>query len=553
MFTKRKAVVSVQTLILPTYKEPSAEEMPMFSENRVHQRTSGDPYPNKIVSAVNRDTPENKEYIAVCLENDYIRVVVLPEIGGRIYSAYDKTTGYDFFYKQHVIKPALIGVLGSWVSGGVDFNWPFHHRASGYMACDYTIEKMTDGAVVCHLSEHDPIDRMKGMVSIILRPDIKYIETRIRLYNRTSMPKSFLWWENAAVPVNEDYQIFFPQDVTYVNFHYLKSRTTFPNAGNGVYNGIPMKEPRDISWHKNTREATSYFASASDYDFFGGYDHGKRCGVVHIGDHHISPGKKMFTWGYNQLSRTWERALTDSDGQYAELMAGSYSDNQPDFSWLAPYETKEFSQYWYPISEIGTPTFANLKCAVKVERGEEYNRLNIQSTEIFENACITVIDGEHEILNQVCTMTPDVPLSFDLGGIFDHVRFSVTAQNGEPIADYTEAAFDAYNMPEPITDMPIAEDMTSADELYLAGVHVDQYRDPTVKPEVYWRCALERNPDHVSTLLAMARYCLDRFLFDEAYTQAAHAVAVLTKYNARPQSGECLLCPRTDSGSQRTI
>ena len=219
----RNAVVSVQSLILPTYKEPPAEEMPMFAENRVHQRTSGDPYPNKIVSAVNRDTPEDKEYIAVCLENDYIKVVVLPEIGGRIYSAYDKTTGYDFFYKQHVIKPALIGVLGSWISGGVEFNWPFHHRASGYMACDYSVEALPDGSVACHLSEHDPIDRMKGMVSVILRPDAKYIETKMRLYNRTSMPKSFLWWENAAVPVNEDYQIFFPQDVTYVNFHYLKS------------------------------------------------------------------------------------------------------------------------------------------------------------------------------------------------------------------------------------------------------------------------------------------------------------------------------------------
>ena len=354
------AVIAVEKLVIPTYKEPMAEELPMFAENRVHQRTSGDPYPNKIVSAVDREHIEDKEYIAIRLENDYVSVVVLPEIGGRIYSATDKIPGYDFFYKQHVIKPALIGVLGSWVSGGVEFNWPFHHRASGYMACDYTVEEYPDGSVACHLSEHDPIDRMKGMVSVILRPEAKYIETKMRLYNRTATPHSFLWWENAAVPVNEGYQIFFPQDVTYVNFHYLKSRTTFPVAGNGVYNGIPMKEPRDISWHKNTREATSYFASASDYDFFGGYDHSKGCGVVHIGDHHISPGKKMFTWAYGQLSRSWERALTDTDGQYAELMAGSYSDNQPDFSWLAPYETKEFSQYWYPISAIGTPIFANL-------------------------------------------------------------------------------------------------------------------------------------------------------------------------------------------------
>lgn len=129
-----------------------------------------------------------------------------------------------------------------------------------------------------------------------------------------------------------------------------------------------MDGARDISYHKNTVPATSYFAAASDYDFFGGYDHAKQCGVVHIGDHHLSPGKKMFTWGYCQLAKSWENALTDTDGQYAEHMAGSYSDNQPNFSWLEPYETKEFSQYWYPISKIGTPTFANLDIAFRIDR-----------------------------------------------------------------------------------------------------------------------------------------------------------------------------------------
>jgi len=535
----KKSVISVEKLIIPTYKEPPAEELPMFAENRVHQRTSGNPYPNKIVSAVDRQSPEDKEYIAVRLENDYVSVVVLPEIGGRIYSAADKSTGYDFFYKQHVIKPALIGVLGSWVSGGVEFNWPFHHRASGYMACDYTIEEYSDGSVACHLSEHDPIDRMKGMVSVILRPDSKAIETRMRLYNRTFSPRSFLWWENAAVPVNESYQIFFPQDTTYVNFHYLKSRTTFPIAGNGVYNGIPMKEPRDISWHKNTREATSYFASYSDYDFFGGYDHSKRCGVVHIGDHHISPGKKMFTWAYNQFTLSWEKALTDTDGQYAELMAGSYSDNQPDFSWLMPYETKEFSQYWYPISEIGAPTFANLNCAVKIDRSADNASIKVQPCKIYENAHIMVTDSEKNILDESFNLAPDKCISISLGSISDYVSFKITTSDGEVISEYTEQKFDEHNMPNPITDMPIAEYMASADELYLAGVHVEQYRDPAVKPDAYWKKALERNPYHAPSLMAMAKYCLEMLCIEQAKDYAQKAINVITRFNTRPLSGEC--------------
>ena len=533
-----KAIISFEKLVLPTYLEPKAEELPMFAENRVHQRTSGDPYPNKIVSSVDRVNRIDKEYIALTLENDYVRIVVLPEIGGRIYSATDKTTGYDFFYKQHVIKPALIGVLGSWVSGGVEFNWPFHHRASGYMACDYTVEEYEDGSVACHLSEHDPIDRMKGMFSIILRPDSKYFETRMRLYNRTDVPHSFLWWENAAVPVDENYQIFFPQDVTYVNFHYLKSRMSFPIAGNGVFNGIPMKEPRDISWHKNTREATSYFASASDYDFFGGYDHGKKCGVVHIGDHHISPGKKMFTWAYGQLSKSWENALTDTDGQYAELMAGSYSDNQPDFSWLAPYETKEFSQYWYPISQIGAPTFANLNCAFRIEHREDGCTVLIQSCKTYEDAKIKICSGEKAYLEKTVTLTPDTVASFELGMTDKYLTVSICTKDGEEIAEYTEKCFDKYKTPDPITDMPIAQEMNSADELYLAGVHVDQYRDPAVKPDAYWRRALERDRNHAPTLIAMARYEMNNARFEEAMEYAQRAIKVLTAFNTRLESGE---------------
>ena len=525
----------VGKIIIPTYPEPAAEEMPMFAENRVHQRTSGRPYPNKVVMEVDRTRKEDKEYTLVTLENEYVKIEILPEIGGRIYSALDKTTGYDYFYKQHVIKPALIGVLGSWISGGVEFNWPFHHSASGFMPCDFTVEEMEDGGVACHLSEHDPIDRMKGMVSVILRPGETSLETRMRLYNRNAVEKSFLWWENAAVPVNENYQIFFPQDVSYVNFHYLKSRTTYPIAGNGVFNGIPMEEDRDISWHKNTKQATSYFAAASDYDFFGGYDHGKECGVVHIGDHHISPGKKMFTWAYCQLSKSWENALTDTDGEYAELMAGSYSDNQPNFAWLAPYETKEFSQHWYPISKIGSPTYANLNCAFCIDR--VHGLLKLQTTKTYKSATVKIFDGNTIYFKATKDLIPADILIAELPELPAYVTVSVVA-DGACVAEYTEKNFDKHNMPEVITDMPSAAGMNSADELYLAGVHVDQYRDPHTNPDSFWKEALKRNINHIPSLVAMAKYELNRYCLDSAKSYAKRAIEALTIYNERLQSGE---------------
>ena len=530
-----KVKIYESRIIIPTYPEPPTEEMPMFAENRVHQRSSGRPYPNKVVMQVDRTHKEDKEYKLVTLENEYVKIEILPEIGGRIYSAYDKTTGYDYFYKQHVIKPALIGVLGSWISGGVEFNWPFHHRASGFMPCDFTIKELPDGSAACHLSEHDPIDRMKGMVSIILRPGETSLETKMRLYNRTSADKSFLWWENAAVPVNESYQIFFPQDVSYVNFHYLKSRTTYPIAGNGVFNGIPMDTDRDISWHKNTRQATSYFACASDYDFFGGYDHGKECGVVHIGDHHISPGKKMFTWAYCQLSKSWENALTDTDGEYAELMAGSYSDNQPNFSWLAPYETKEFSQHWYPISKIGSPTFANLNCAFRLDK--ESNIFKLQSTKVYNNATVKIFDSENVHFEQTCDLIPNKALEFEIKDLPQYVTVEIIA-GGKTVAEYTEKKFNKFTMPEVITDMPSAAGMNDADELYLAGVHVDQYRDPHTNPDSFWKEALKRKINHIPSLIAMAKYELSRYSLDDAESYIKKAIDAITVYNERVQSGD---------------
>ena len=528
-----KASIRIEQLTLPTYPEPPKEEMPLFAEHRVHQRSTGRPYPNKAVLEVNRSFREEKSYTIVHLENEYLDVLVLPEIGGRIFAARDKTTDYDFFYRQHVIKPGLIGALGSWISGGVEFNWPYHHRPSGFLPCDFETEECADGSVICWLSEHDPIDRMKGTVGVVLRPGVAYLETRMRLCNRTPVTRSFLWWENAAVPVNEHYQIFFPKDVTYVNFHYLDSRASYPVAGNCTFNGIDMRTPRDISWHKNTQDATSYFACASKYDFFGGYDHGFGCGVVHIGDHHISPGKKMFTWAYNQLAKTWENTLTDTDGQYAELMAGSYTDNQPNFAWLEPYETKEFSQYWYPISRIGTPDFANLQCAISLREDTVW----LQATEPLGEVLVEITADGAVLLSERVVLNPGAPVKLDWQRPSALVSIRVTS-GGRTAAEYTEERPDHLKKPPVKDPMPLAAELRSADELYLAGVHVEQYRDPAVMPDAYWLEGLKRDPYHAGCLLSMAKYCCQMGRLDEAERYARRGLASLTKFNMHMQSGD---------------
>ena len=141
-------IAEEKRILIDTYPEAPQEDLPMFAENRVHQRTSGNPYPNKVVLEAQRDVREKREYTLLTLENEYIELGILPELGGKIWYANDKKNGYGFFYKNNVVKPALIGVLGSWTSGGLEFNWPFHHRASTFMPVDYYIERGEDYASV---------------------------------------------------------------------------------------------------------------------------------------------------------------------------------------------------------------------------------------------------------------------------------------------------------------------------------------------------------------------------------------------------------------------
>jgi tetratricopeptide (TPR) repeat protein len=525
-----------ERVAIPTYAEGKLEAMPMFAENRVHQRTSGRPYPNRVVQRVDRANRADRVYTLIRLENAYLAIGILPELGGRIFYATDKTTGYDFFYRQHVIKPALIGCLGSWISGGVEFNFPFHHRPSTYMPVDYSIEREADGAVTVWLSEHDPMERMKGMVGIRLRPGEAMLETRMRVSNRTPVGRSFLWWENAAVPVNEDYEIFFPPDVTNVCFHYHRSVTTWPLAA-GVFNGLVLGDDTDIRLHRNTRRATSYFSAASKYDFFGGYDRGRRCGVVHVANHHVSPGKKLFTWAYCQLSRSWEKALTDSDGAYAELMAGSYTDNQPDFAWLEPFETKKFSQYWYPISGIGAPLCANTNAALSLGRDAGKIVLAVQAVRAFAGARLRVAAGDVVLHDAPVDLPAAQPVHLRCAAAPGLLSVTIHDAAGAPLLAYAEEPAQAETIPAPWTDLPGPEHFTTAQELHLAGVHVAQYRSPHVLPDAYWKAALERDPDYLPALVDLAGFHYLRGGFAEAEALLRRALAVATRHNGNPRDG----------------
>lgn len=532
--------VNVEKIVIPTYENAPYEEYPMFAFNRIHQGTTGNPFPYRVINKVRRDSKIEKTYTAVHLENEYLDIIILPELGGRIFTAKDKTNGCDFFYRHHVIKPALIGIYGLWISGGVEFNWPRHHRPSTFMPTDFLVEHTQDGGVVVWMSEHDPLFRMKGMVGVALYPGRAILETRMKIFNRTALPHAFHWWENAALSVNENFQVFFPPDVTYVNYHYRKATGAYPVMDEYFY-VQDNRGGRDIRFHKNSEQATSYFSGISKHDFFGGYDHGNRRGVIHYASHYTSPGKKMFTWGYRNRAKAWETALTDSDGPYVELMASSYSDNQPDFTWIEPYETKEFNQVWYPYKEIGEPVAANERAALGWKMNGSDIVVDIYATENFPEATLELhIPGTVPVnrpLNLEACSFKKIHFPMPGGTMKDGLSISLKYKSGVIILAYTKEISDPY-VPEPIQSVPAPDLLSNAGDCYTAGVHIDQYYDPAIEPSIYWEKGLEIDPDHPGCLTNLGRFHIARLNHDEAEGFLRKAVKSLTRYNPNPRDSE---------------
>jgi tetratricopeptide (TPR) repeat protein len=527
-----------EQVVIPTYPALDADPNPMFLEKRVYQGSSGKVYPNPFTDKVSLEKT-NRTYGAIFLENQYIQLMILPEIGGRIHTGLDKTNQYDFFYRQNVIKPALVGLLGPWISGGVEFNWPQHHRPSTFMPVHARTEKHDDGSCTVWLSEHDPMLRMKGMVGICLSPGKSLVEAKVRLYNRTPLAQTFLWWANVAVRVHDQYQAFFPPDVSFVADHAKRAISSFPIARNSYY-GVDYRPGTDISWYRNIPVPTSYMVSESKFDFFGGYDHARQAGLVHTSNHRVAPGKKLWTWGNAEFGYAWDRNLTDEDGPYVELMAGAFTDNQPDFSWLQPYETKTVNQYWYPIQKIGPAKNANREIALNLEFEAEAAQVGVAATSKRSIRVVLTCDG-NAVLDVVTTIAPDCPLLRTV------VTKSTTAETyilrvedteGNEILSYQPMEVADPKLPHPATEPMSPAEMNSIDELFLTGLHLEQYRHATRSPQDYWSEGLKRDPEDARLNNAMGLVHLRRGEFATAEEHFLRATRRLTKRNPNPQDGE---------------
>lgn len=527
-----------ESVVIPTYGVGKPDPNPMFLEKRVYQGSSGKVYPLPVIDKI-YDEKIDQTYRAVWLENDYLRVMILPELGGRVQRAYDKTNGYDFVYYNEVIKPALVGLVGPWISGGIEFNWPQHHRPSTFMPVDHTIVENPDGSKTVRVSEVDRMYGTKGMASFTLHPGRAYLEIKGQLYNPTSLPQTFLWWANPAVAVNDNTQSIFPPDVHAVMDHGKRAVSRFPIA-TGTYYKYDYGAGVDISRYRNIPVPTSYMAYHSDYNFVGGYDYSVEAGVLHIADHHVSPGKKQWTWGCGDFGQAWDRNLTDESGLYIELMTGMYTDNQPDFTWLKPYEEKTFTQAFTPYKKVGAVKNASLDAALGLEVENGAARVCVYATSVREDAVVRLTAGGETLLERRGRLSPtDVfEARVDVAGRRPQELTLSLWHEGRLLLDYTPAPEKIERIPEPAQEAADPEKIASLEELLLTGLHLEQCRHATYAPDPYYLEGLRRDPDASRLNNAYGMLLMRRGRFEEAEKHFRTAVKRLTWRNPNPYDSE---------------
>ncbi|MBS2210699.1 DUF5107 domain-containing protein [Carboxylicivirga mesophila] len=527
-----------QKIIIPTYEVGQPEKNPIFLEKRVYQGSSGVVYPYPVIEKI-EDTKVDKEWNAVYLENKYLKIMILPELGGRVQMAYDKIKQRHFVYYNQVIKPALVGLTGPWISGGIEFNWPQHHRPSTYEPVDSCIENNADGSVTVWCSEVERMFRTKGMAGFTLYPDRAYLEIKVKLYNRTAHPQSFLWWANPAVKVNDDYQSVFPPDVDAVFDHGKRDVSSFPIA-TGTYYKVDYSEGVDISRYKNIPVPTSYMAIASKYDFVGGYENDTQGGLLHVADHHVSPGKKQWTWGNGDFGQAWDRNLTDEDGPYIELMCGVYTDNQPDFSWLQPYEEKSFNQYFMPYRDLGVVKNATKEALLNLETKDGKTRLQVYVTGEYQGASITLIKDKEPVLQETLDLSPDrgYERTLEAMDIVPGLHVCVRDHYGRVLVEWEPEQEELKPIPDPAKPSKEPKDIQSVEQLFLRGLHLEQYRHATYSPLDYYQEALRREPGDVRCNNAMGLWLMRRGQFAKAEPYFRRAIATLTERNPNPYDGE---------------
>ncbi|MEZ5042735.1 MAG: DUF5107 domain-containing protein [Saprospiraceae bacterium] len=506
---EKPAVVTEAPRVLKTYPFSDPDPLPILTTNpKIYPYHRFDGYSLE---------GKPQAWKTVKLENDYVEVYVLPEVGGKIWGALEKASGEEFIYRNEVIKFRNIAMRGPWTSGGIEFNFGIiGHHPGAATPVDYIIQTEEDGSVSCVVGNIDLPSRTQWRVKIRLPKDKAYFETAATWYNPTPLQQAYYNWMTAAAAARPDLEFFTPGN------QYLE------------HSGKPMPWPYDQQGHhlpaykeNNFGPSKSYHVVGQEHDFFGGYFHDTQFGFGHWAAYEEMPGQKLWLWALSRSGGIWEDLLTDTDGQYIEFQAGrlfvQYSpggdDNPVTQANFPPYTTDHWTEKWFPVKSIGGLSDVSPEAVLHLSSETDNLKIGINALARTEGTLVVKAGGKI-IHREKLTLEPM--------GVFS----TNIALNGAPLEAVSIKEMDLHlsttpdtlGLKRPFLSPNIAgAAQKSAEKLYREGMEDMKFRLFSAAIDKFEAC-LALEPQHLPALCQLAEGYYRNGEYDQALAYANRAL-----------------------------
>ncbi len=467
------------------------------------------------------DKPVQKEWKVVELENDFIRIMILPEVGGKIWSATEKSTGKDFIYYNHVIKFRDIAMRGPWTSGGIEANYGIIGHTPGCATpVDYTIVKKDDGSVSCVIGLLDLLTRTSWCLDINLPKDKAYVTTSSFWSNTTALEQPYYTWMNTGIKAAGNLEFVYPGN------HYL--------GHEGEHSDWPInkKNGRDLRFYENNNFGgyKSYHVFGKYTDFFGGYWHMDEFGMARYSTHDDKAGKKIWIWGLSQQGMIWEKLLTDTDGQYVEVQSGRFFNQSAENSMLtpfkhrsfAPYQSDAWTEYWFPVKQTKGFVKANPYGTLNIKQEEGWLKIYFSPLQQLDNN-LEIFDNDRSIYTRYISLRPMVLFADSIKVVAKKNKLRLTLGGDKMVWNSGPEEGDLQRPLETPKDF----DNNSVYGLYLQGKNYIGFRD-YVKAEEKLSACLSKDPNYAPALCDIAALKIRQFKNVEARINAARALSINT-------------------------
>jgi tetratricopeptide (TPR) repeat protein len=502
------------TLTIPTYELRPPDPDPAFRLNN-----SKDIYPYTMLDDLG-NTRAPMIYQAIYLENQYLKITILPQLGGHVYSVYDKVDQREVLYRDHVIKYGLVGPRGAWISGGMEFSFPFAHTMDTVSPVESVLRKNADGSATAVVGAIDWVSKMHWEIAITLRPETSKLQEDVTLFNGTPDEHLYLFWTNTAIKATDDLHYVYPMSETIDDDPFA------------IVQSWPVWKGVDQSLYKNVDHALAIFGRDVHRNFFGAYYHHDDYGVVHVADFRQDPGKKLWSWGTAPNGKLWDKILSDDDGSYNEIQSGRfYTQGYREF--MQPRRVESWTEYWYPVRGLKDGFVeATSSMAVNVVYRDNASSagkalVEVSPVEDIPDASVVVRDGEQvvgkwqgvHLVPLQATAWPftvasveeakrnlQVEIRSASGGMLLHWS---AADPVDGTKDFTPRA--GTRLATEIPDTP----QTSTQALFLRGEFLQKRGDLTEAIKTYDE-VLKRDPSYIPALLKEAWYRYDAADFEQA-------------------------------------